>query len=163
MFNDKYGLTEAVLTRYKTITRRNKDNYKVGEIIAIAQNYKDVIEEWQKGYGNGFSFGLDDRSGFKNKMFVKAAYMPHHIKIKSKRLEHLQSISNSDCLKEGIMPYYGPNGDDGLHLIVGYTFVGGHIYDTPKEAFKALIGKLNGQYFWYTNPKVWVYEFELVD
>ena len=89
--------------------------------------------------------------------------MPHHIKIKSKRIERLQSISNSDCLKEGIIPYEDPNRDDNSHSITGYTFTGGKIYETPYEAFKALIIKLNGPNFWYSNPKVFVFEFELVD
>ena len=57
--------------------------YKVGEIVAVAQSYKDVIEEWSKGYGRGFSFGLEDRAGMINKMFVKAEYMPHHINMTS--------------------------------------------------------------------------------
>lgn len=56
MFNDKYCLTQAVLAGTKTMTRRVlRDNvplgnweetkkhlpYKVGEVVAIAQPYKD--------------------------------------------------------------------------------------------------------------------------
>ena len=59
MFNDKYCLTLAVLNGNKTMTRRVlRDNvplgnweetikhlpYKVGDIVAIAQPYKDIIE-----------------------------------------------------------------------------------------------------------------------
>ena len=59
MFSDKHCLTQAVLTGQKTMTRRLlRDNvplgnwketekhlpYKVGEVVAIAQPYKDIIE-----------------------------------------------------------------------------------------------------------------------
>ena len=59
LFNDNFFLTQAVLDGTKTMTRRVlKDNvplgnweetrkhlpYKVGEVIAIAQPYKDIIE-----------------------------------------------------------------------------------------------------------------------
>ena len=51
MFNDKYGLTQAVLVGQKTMTRRVLKGYtqkhlpyKVGEVIAIAQPYKDIIQ-----------------------------------------------------------------------------------------------------------------------
>ena len=57
LFNDKYCLTHAVLAGQKTMTRRVlKDNvslgnweetkkhlpYKVGEVVAIAQCYKEL-------------------------------------------------------------------------------------------------------------------------
>ena len=65
MFNDKYGLTEAVLSGRKTQTRRIiigevrksvfvksgyesihgyeiKPKYNIGEVIAIAQSYGDI-------------------------------------------------------------------------------------------------------------------------
>ena len=66
MFNDKYGLTQAVLEGRKTQTRRTflkpcdetlldgitpeciisvRSRYKVGETIAIAQSYKDIHAE----------------------------------------------------------------------------------------------------------------------
>ena len=98
MFNDRYGLTEAVLSGRKTITRRLvpksffstehdiednntlvfEDMYggwhdiresryalKAGEILAIAQAYKD--------FG---AYCIDSRA-MTNKMFVKAEYNPH--------------------------------------------------------------------------------------
>lgn len=78
--------------------------YKVGEVVAVAQSYKDC------GYGecapivsldeNGIAtFGSD--AGSYNKMFVKADLMPHHIRITNVRVERLQDISDEDCIKEG--------------------------------------------------------------
>ena len=214
MFNDKYGLTRAVLEGRKTMTRRAvkfptkfdwgfyryplkpvtqegyrafvelldedefsfeperyaSSQYAVGEIVAIAQSYKDVIEEWSKGCGRGFSFGLEDRAGMSNKMFVKPEYMPHHIQITSIRVQNLQDISNEDCLKEGVVKacigYYVPglkaNWEKESHIEAenGQTW---KLFPTPQEAFAALIDKVSGKGTWEGNPLVWVYEFKLID
>lgn len=112
LFNDKYGLTEAVLEGRKTMTRRickeqvwshsdivNAENgifhfeiprYKVGDVVAIAQKYSEI------GIGP-FPFC---ESGWRNKMFVRADLMPHHIRITDIEVERLQDISDDDCLKE---------------------------------------------------------------
>ena len=169
MFNDKYGLTDAVLGRQKTMTRRKSALYMTGQIVAIAQDYKTILESEYLPSALETEVCRLVRSkhrGTTNKMFVKGEYMPHHIRILSCKFQHLQDITNEECLKEGIMPYYdGPNGDDGLHQIVGYTFVGGHlyIYDSAKEAFASLINKLNGKGYWESNPRVFAYEFELIN
>ena len=183
MFNDKFGLTKAVLEGRKTMTRRvckdqqwsksdllafNYDrltlmtppNYLIGEVVAIAQSYNDVIEEWKKGYGQGFCFSPKDRAGMTNKMFVRADDMPHHIKITNILVEHLQDISDEDCLREGIRKW----DKVGNPLGPSYDFVNSpHGYTTPREAFAALIDKVSGKGTWESDPMVWVYEFELVD
>ena len=124
MFNDKYGLTQAVLEGRKTQTRRtflkpgeenllhgitpeylisSRSRYKVGETIAIAQSYKDIHAEILREVGD-----LDLKNEFlqskgnTNKMFVRAENMPHAIRITNIRMERLQDISDEDCLKEGI-------------------------------------------------------------
>lgn len=55
MFNDRYNLTQLVLQRYKTRTVRIENleknspyetfipHYPAGEIVAIAQSYRDVF------------------------------------------------------------------------------------------------------------------------
>ena len=139
MFNDKYGLTDAVLKGNKTMTRRNTDLYKVGEVVAIAQSYWDVHHSETPIFG-------DSDAGVFNKMFVKAERMPHHIRILSKRQEHLQDISVEDCLREGVQ-------------MAGEPF--NHLY--ARDAFAALIDKVSGKGTWESNPLVWVYEFELID
>ena len=137
--------------------------YKVGEVVAIAQSYNDC--------GNMPDYELDEdgypimpkRSGFFNKMFVKADLMPHHIKITDIKVERLQDISDEDCMKEGIYRLDSANGNGGI----AYSFVGAsdkkHIglYNTPRDAFSALIGKVSGKGTWESNPYVWAYEFEL--
>lgn len=194
MFNDKYGLTQAVLNGRKTMTRRtvteklldrwtdyddfcnsvsventptrrqyydekefflDNASYKVGEIIAIAQSYKDCgkFDVYKAPIG---------LPGWRNKMFVKADLMPHHIKITDIKVERLQDISDEDCMKEGI--YKGQCGSAYTHFMDAYYYKGDiQPYCTPRSAFAALIDKVSGKGTWESNPYVWVYEFELFD
>lgn len=180
MFNDKFGLTQAVLEGRKTMTRRSipkkllesielyahgneeelrhrlraNSSYQVGEVVAISQAYKDI-------YNDAYHIGLYGRTaGWTNKMFVKAELMHHHIKITNIRVERLQDISDEDCLREGLI--YSPVG------VRHYGFYPEkdncvYYFYTPREAFAALIDKVSGKGTWESNPMVWVYEFELVD
>jgi hypothetical protein len=38
----------------------------------------------------------------------------------------------------------------------------GRPYQTPQQAYAALIDKINGKGTWQSNPFVWVYEFKLI-
>ena len=157
MFNDKFGLTDDVLEGNKTMTRRNTDLYEVGEVVAIAQKYKDAPNLIRKAVHYQ---GEECKAGWNNKMFVKAEYMPHHIRILSKRQERLQDISNEDCLREGIthvetgINHYGVR-----DTIIGTTYY----FYTPRKAFAFLIDRVGKRGTWESNPLVWVYEFELID
>jgi hypothetical protein len=166
MFNDRYGLTQAVLEGRKTMTRRQvpanwrlgKSRYYIDEVVAVSQSYADC--------GNFPDFDVDEegipimprRSGFFNKMFVRADLMPHRIQITSVRVERLQDISDEDCLREGIryIPeinkyYFERTGRDEEFY-----------FSTPREAFAALIDKVSGRGTWESNTYVVVYGFELV-
>lgn len=201
MFNDKYGLTQAVLDGHKTQTRRiinldkigvtnldialkhdwgnktikaiieNDAKYQVGEIVAVAQSYKDA------GYTKGTYrdeetlipiFRGDDikndiavsPAGWTNKMFVKAELMPHQIRITGVRIERLQDISNEDCMKEGIRDYSTPRerrygySDFEVETIIAFS--------SHRKAYASLIDKISGKGTWDRNPFVFVYDFELV-
>lgn len=200
MFNDKFGLTQAVLKGRKTMTRRiipdklldrwtdyddfcnsvsventpttrqyydekefflDNAPYKVGEIIAIAQSYKDC------GRFDVYKAPLG-LPGWSNKMFVRAYLMPHHIEITDIKIERLQDISEEDCLKEGVELNSRQYEYDGtkLYCVRGlghWRAIGCTDFDTPREAFIALIDKVSGKGTWESNPYVFVYEFELVD
>lgn len=200
MFNDKFGLTQAVLDGRKTMTRRIVSNnilakaklfqedyfnasldflegkdlieaylvnyperfpYRVGEVVAISQCYRDVLSEVFESDSNILSRGAYQQlSGWHNKMFVKASEMPHQICITDIRVERLQDISDEDCIREGIefnhksQSYY-----------VDYRKQTGRMEwlgRTPREAFAELIDKVSGKGTWDKNPYVFVYEFELV-
>lgn len=188
MFNDKYCLTLAVLNGNKTMTRRVlRDNvplgnweetikhlpYKVGDIVAIAQPYKDIIEcmaEYSDIIINvDGSINREYKAGWTNKMFVKADLMPHHIRITDIKLERLQDISEEDCLKEGIIfiESFSIIGEDAYFFAVKRKV--GRMYDnilkffsSPQRAYADLIDKISGRGTWKRNPWVVAYSFELI-
>lgn len=197
MFNDKYGLTDLVLSGQKTQTRRiikSQDerldylrgwsleygfaefgregeepllrilpHYYVGEMVAVAMSYKSIYERVAKTweYAEEYKNEHKDLAGWNNKMFINTKMPFAQIKITNIRVERLQDISDEDCLKEGIYE----DGDDssGLYVVPFYDFWGnkGDGFDNPKEAFAALIDKINGYGTWESNPYVWAYDFEL--
>lgn len=184
MFSDAFCLTQAVLAGKKTMTRRVlRDNvplgnweetqkhlpYKVGEIVAIAQPYKDIIECLPM-YSNAI---LDEvgmprkeyKAGWTNKMFVKASLMKRHIRITDVKVELLQDISEQDCLREGIRYY--PASDKRWSNDSGYGYHipknGLHLFDTPYKAFANLFDKISSKGTWESNPFVVAYSFKLVD
>ena len=198
MFNDKYGLTQAVLEGRKTMTRRavpmheykygfqvwydtetkqccvcdgsfilERSRYARGEVVAIAQSYETLANsgthQLEKMLCGQLSMKKEySGAGYKNKMFVKAELMPHHIKITNIRIERLQDISDEDCLREGVDKY--KNGKDIKFMVSGIMQKRGihKSFRTPREAFAALIDKVSGVGTWNSNPMVWVYEFELL-
>lgn len=195
MFNDKYGLTDAVLSGRKTQTRRiipsadhenrryegapifiNPDGtksvlaqfsdkivlsaYAVGEVVAIAQAYKN-IPEFPLLSKQGVE-ELKQYPGWNNKMFVGPVLMPHHIRITNIRVERLQDISDEDCISEGIGIYPYDIQEYGFKYVKG-EFTRWICADSPREPYAALIDKVSGKGTWDANPYVFVYEFELVD
>lgn len=182
MFNDKNGLTQAVLEGRKTQTRRimkpqpedcsaahrwyksaywkdkpmslvvNEDSsvyckfcgygakleggsifrlpYKVGEIVAVAQSYNSFYND--ECNPNLFPNG----AGWTNKMYVKPELMPHYVIITAVSVERLRDISDVDCMAEGIN-YYEQEGFSWCST--------GKLFDTPREAYAALIDKVSGK------------------
>ena len=177
MFNDKYGLTQAVLEGRKTQTRRTflkpgentlldgitpeylisvRSRYKVGETVAIAQPYADITPQvdWVK------CMIRKEKLGWNNKMFVRAEDMPHHIRITKIRIERLQDIKSEDCLKEGLWRA----GDIGLEgTTYWYHGLANSSFRTPQEAYASLIDSISGKGTWASNPYVFVYDFELIN
>ena len=208
MFNDKFGLTQAVLEGRKTQTRRvitypktfhGKDvcgyyvcrratdraitevcmydenesfidegqilpKYKVGEVVAVAQSYRDcggINEEGVPMWEIISQKVGSTNAGWNNKRFVVSSLMPHQIRITDVRVEKLQDISDEDCLKEGIQK-----------MLTGCEYYQYSFYDndkdvwnnykTPREAFAHLINKVSRKDVWSENPYVFVYDFELV-
>ena len=140
--------------------------YKVGEVLSIAQSYESLGMNPEIALndrdGIGFYTKTKFAPGWKNKMFVRADLMPHHIRITDIKIERLQDISDKDCLKEGI--YKGQCGSADTHFMDAYYYKGDiQPYCTPREAFAALIDKVSGKGTWESNPYVFVYEFELID
>ena len=204
MFNDKYGLTKAVLEGRKTMTRRianpiseNIDKmgksktirqsyriglnlyypkFEVGEIVAVAERYSvlherlnEAIREKRKDDSLEAFYRAsicDTDAGWNKKMYVRADLMPHQIRITNVRIEKLQSISDEDCIKEGIYKT--------IHKSFGYppswrlstfrtkVYERFDAFSKPQNAFAVLIDKISGKNTWKSNPYVFVYEFELI-
>lgn len=215
MFNNRYGLTDAVLSGCKTKTRRfvplpfdeniiafqhqyydatfdmltgvdllnqyflvekiGKLPYQIGEVVAIAQSYKDAgihfIPEEDDEFGC-YDFPAEQTNGWTNKMFVRADLMPHQIKFTDLHFEQLQDISDEDCLKEGVevVPsFFVPANGEKQRLDyyrVPIFCKSGRVLtlsgSTPREAFAALIDRISGKGTWESNPFVFAYDFELV-
>lgn len=105
--------------------------------------------------------GLKYDPGMSNKMYVRADLMPHQIRITGIRCERLQDISDAECMKEGVRVEFAKNG----RLMYYYFDIKRWRevwFDTPREAFSALIDKVSGRGTWDRNPWVVAYEFELV-
>lgn len=195
MFNETYRLQTAVLERWKTMTRRfvpegtpcgcwsetvKYSRYQVGEIVAIAQSYESIYNENGLETMDMLVSRLKNHKGWRNKLFVRADLMPHHIRITDVKIERLQDISDKDCIKEGVEPQEWSSGIGNTYLIQcpwpkhlfdgqwqGYgTGCNEYYYkhfDTHREAFAFLIDRVSGKGTWESNPYVFVYEFELVD
>lgn len=183
MFNDRYGLTQAVLEGRKTQTRRIafkrdmeplmqgiaseyliavRSRYKLGETIAIAQKYDDLIkdDEFYRLCGiHGMPLEcIKYEKGCTNKMFVRADLMSHHIRITRIRVERLQDISDEDCLKEGI---WTRTGRWYCYDIIKRGMEFYDPYPDPREAYSVLIDRISGKGTWGSNPYVFVYDFEI--
>ena len=228
MFNDKYGLTQAVLEGRKTMTRhaltdddlwnpvmgiddkgfvyfsfdcsdgKRRDfypQYQIGEVVAVEQSYEQVYLTYPKNERHNYSLkiaayyktgDLNSIPGWTNKMFVRAHFMPHRIRIKDIKVERLQDISDEDCRKEGIIHVkwrqfhkqdlydFSPQKytDHDVWTLEKFreclenpwakSEPNVYMAETPQIAFAVLIDRISGKGTWKRNPWVFVYNFELI-
>lgn len=162
----------------------NHPKYKVSEIVAVAQSYKDMNAYYSAAYQRQHSIhgmtvdALDcvpyedikkwfkirdefkDKASWNNKMFVKPEYMPHQIRITDVKIERLQDISENDAIAEGIT-YAGLTHEDYGEP----TFIierCKQTFGSARDAYAWIIDKINGKRIWQSNPYVFVYNFELI-
>ena len=215
MFNDRYGLTQAVLEGKKTMTRRiipdieidwvrrgrvtlpvggfendvlfmnvrsilpdagisdysaptkYQPRYERGEELAVAQCYKDIDYRGIVAYEDASDIqpGMvrpipaQESAGWTNKMFVRADLMEETIRITDIQLQRLNNITDEDCLKEGVEKWIDCYIVSGIMENQGKNNV---CFDTPREAFAALIDRISGKGTWQRNPWVYVYTFEML-
>ena len=222
MFNDKYGLTKAVLDGRKTMTRRvikqevdiarhfnpklfpegydpmafYRDErgmcrlidtggnyiepiYKIGEVVAVAQSYKDLgyTKEWVEQHiiPNPNAKPTDPFEkkypGWNNKMFTPSELNNvRKIQITDIKVERLQDISDEDVYKEGFRKETINNGWSNAawywEAVLTYTDNSGRYKEirseSPKEAFSFLIDKVSGNGTWERNDWQFAYTFKLV-
>lgn len=174
IFNKPY-LEQLVFSKVKTMTKRpitlpsdfdtlyNNDYtklippYKIGEIVAIKQAYKDL--SYEHYYYNNIDFRkLEKTPGFKNKMCVNPNYMAHFIKITNIFPQRLQDITVDDCMKQGISAYKELD----LYL---YNAPGSSLEDmndTAQESYKELVDNVYKKGIWEKNEWFWTIEFKLM-
>lgn len=193
MFNDNYGLTQAVLEGRKTQTRRiiKCDNitarhwnpafnaqhlYYTDErgkcqlidsdtdkIIVPTYRVGEVVAIAQRYSEIGIEPFPFCESGWNNKMFVSADKMIHRIRITDVMVERLNDISDSDIKAEGIDYVNGYSESYFFGFGVKTDKEWIKLGNSPREAYASLIDKVSGKGTWQSNPYVFVYEFELVD
>ena len=140
--------------------------FKVGEIVAVAQRYRECdgfhkngIPRWEE---IAISVGAVS-AGWDNKMFVRADLMSHQILITDVWVERLQDISAEDCLKEGIEEInMSLEQENYRYCFYDNTKELWDNYRTPQEAFAHLINRVSRKDVWKENPYVFVYDFELI-
>ena len=189
MFNDKFGLTQAVLEGRKTQTRRiiPKDFFSLtwdekNGTLWYENSMSDFIDVRNSKYAlykvcevvavaqsykeclaeNPYNraYFLNGSAGWNNKMFVAADMMIHQIRITDVKIERIQDISDEDCIKEGVRKVVNENG-----IYVQYYVGKGDnacSFENPREAFAHIINKVSKKDVWNENLYVFVYEFELV-
>ena len=136
-----------------------KPHYEVGEIVAIAQCYKEVYPN--AGFEMVDGNFMTESAGWTNKMFVKANLLPHHIRITDVNVERLQSISDEDILREGVWQFYDNKNLFYVSKNIGYA--PDVAFLSAREAFWYLIDNISGKGTWESNPWVVAYSFELID
>ena len=142
LYGEKGSVIETIKTRYK-----------LGEVVAVAQAYKDIFHplDWvnREIY--------EKCKGWSNKMFVSADLMPHQIQITDIKIERLQDITDKECLKEGIKYSHSERN----WFFTNDKNVEFHA-NCPRAAFAALINRISGRGTWQSNTWVYAYTFELI-
>ena len=167
--NDDKGKASIAIFHNETYKYSIYPQYQPGEVVDVAQSYKDLgyTKEWVEQHispnpNANWNDPFEKKyPGWSNKMFVPAKLnKAHQIRITDIKVDRLQDISDVDCLREGILkrdirPF--------TFIEIKYQVPKTTIYkDTPREAFAALINKINGKGTFEKSPYVFVYSFELV-
>lgn len=191
-FNDKFGLTQAVLEGRKTMERRlinaspiDEDyinrvcdldlcvpyiaekygKYKIDETVAVAQSYNEIYEELKRTHGSSSSVTRD----FFHK-YIQGGRMPVSNKklVKAEAMLHRIRITGikveklRDISDEDCLRE-GIIIEHPTDRYYRYGFThSGSNYHISSEAFAVLIDKVSGKGTWDSNPYVFAYTFELV-
>lgn len=191
MFNDKYGLTQAVLEGRKTQTRRIADTAGRLRDITVRQ----ALEEVNKGRACLFDEGrplalsaykLGETIAIAQK-YADLAYDGEFFRLLGKVIFE-KGCHNKMFVKADLMPhriritnirverlqdisdedciaegiYPKANGRWYCYDVVRRMGVSYDPYPDPREAYAALIDKISDKGTWESNPWVFVYDFELV-
>ena len=192
MFNDRYGLTQAVLDGRKTMTRRiatelnhpnitdisewgvDNDGYAMLLITYDTWLQKDVYPHFQIGEEVAVAQPYKDiypNADFKmvgDEFMTETAGWNNKMFVKANLMLH--SIRITDIKLERLQDI---SEDDCMKegifkssCCMPYCYHDGEgitkCYPTPIDAFAALIDRISGKGTWERNPWVYAYEFELI-
>lgn len=190
MFNNKYGLTRAVLEGRKTQTRRIA---YTGSLPYL--DFGICVEP--KNFGRAsFSYSTvniaHSRYCVGEEVAVAQAYSEFvseagYNEAEINKLMHSKGWTNKMFVKADLMPHriritdiraerlqdiseedcfaegvVQQHGEGANAEIYSYIPYEKPLYSTPREAYAALIDKISGKGTWASNPYVFVYEFELI-
>lgn len=192
MFNDKYGLTQAVLDGRKTQTRRiaytgNATNIDCGICVEkknfgratlfhgideIAHSRYKIGEEVAVAQSYG-RLGFDKVRIYNGKEILEVCSSKgweNKMYVKAKHMPHRIRITSirAERLQDITDEDYFAEGvmqqrEEGANgEIFSYIPYEKPLFSTPREAYAALIDKISGKGTWASNPYVFVYEFELI-
>lgn len=190
MFNNRYGLTRAVLEGRKTQTRRIA---YTGSLPYL--DFGICVEP--KNFGRAsFSYSTvniaHSRYCVGEEVAVAQAYSEFvseagYNEAEINKLMHSKGWTNKMFVKADLMPHriritdiraerlqdiseedcfaegvVQQHGEGANGEIYSYIPYEKPLYSTPREAYAALIDKISGKGTWASNPYVFVYEFELI-
>lgn len=147
--------------RIYNLPKENYPRYGVGEVVAIAQSYKELYSHNDVRVKFNPFFDMTESAGWNNKLFVESQYMKHHIKITDVKVERLQDISDYDIMCEGVWQFYDNKKIFYISKNTGEASTVGFL--SAREAFVYLIDKVSGKGTWESNPWVVAYEFKVID
>lgn len=187
MFNDKFGLTKAVIEGRKTMTRRIipikyeriywinancedywngeldgetysvKPQFKVGETVAIAQSYRDIFFELYTTCGDNYKPFIETKNLEKTPGWYNKMFVKPSLMPHKIKIEGVWSERLRDIKAWQVMRE-GIIEENGLF----YNGSGIQFYD-PIFSFYDLIDRICGQGTWKNNPWVFAYSFKLVE
>jgi hypothetical protein len=193
MFNDKYGLTEAVLNGRKYLTRRIaifpktcyggideekmvtwdcggneisiNSKYKIGEVVAVAQSYETICKIYNGVVCKGCP--LFPNKTPSNYGCNNNAGWNNKMFVRADLMPHQIQITKIRLEKlQDISDEDCIN--EGIDISpFDYGFWDKNkirrSFSTPREAYASLIDKISGKGTWKSNPYVFVYEFKVIE
>ena len=154
--------------QFSLVKKRIKPRFKVGEKAYLKEPYFVNPPKFDNyvlyRYNHCWTQGEENNIKWNNKLFMPEKYARYFIEITGVRCERLQDISDEDCFAEGVME----SDQKGVYYstVVQYSGARSGIckpFDSPQEAYAAIINKINGKSCWERNPYVWCYSFCLTN
>ena len=187
MFNDKYGLTQAVLEGCKTQTRRLASSmfkqWEVSEAVGDFLGTRPMSFEEYAKRNSPYKVGEEVAIAQSYRTIIQESIDRHQEYKGSCSMFTSKGLNNKMFVKANLMPHrikitniraeylqdisYEDCLKEGIKLKKGRFLVenykGVEFYtDSPRLAFAYLINKICGKETWDFNPYVLVYDFELI-